>query len=45
MEEWKKKYPGAFIKEYDPVAGLRFNAWVEGICKLFETNKFPLLTS
>jgi len=30
MEEWKKKYPDAFEREYDPGAGLRFNAWVEG---------------
>ncbi len=30
MEEWKKDYPEAFNKEYDPASGLRFNAWVEG---------------
>jgi trimethylamine-N-oxide reductase (cytochrome c) len=30
MEEWKKAYPEAFEREYDPAAGLRFNAWVEG---------------
>lgn len=30
MEEWKKKYPDAFNREYDPASGLRFNAWVEG---------------
>ena len=30
MEEWKKQYPEAFAKEYDPDSGLRFNAWVEG---------------
>jgi len=30
MEEWKKQYPEAFEKEYDPASGLRFNAWVEG---------------
>jgi len=30
MEEWKKQYPEAFNKEYDPASGLRFNAWVEG---------------
>ena len=29
MEEWKKQYPEAFEREYDPAAGLRFNAWVE----------------
>jgi trimethylamine-N-oxide reductase (cytochrome c) len=30
MEEWKRKYPAAFEKEYEPASGLRFNAWVEG---------------
>jgi anaerobic selenocysteine-containing dehydrogenase len=30
MEEWKKQYPEAFAREYDPDSGLRFNAWVEG---------------
>jgi len=30
MEEWKKQYPAAFAREYDPASGLRFNAWVEG---------------
>ena len=30
MEEWKKQYPEAFNREYDPASGLRFNAWVEG---------------
>jgi anaerobic selenocysteine-containing dehydrogenase len=30
MEEWKKQYPEAFAREYDPASGLRFNAWVEG---------------
>ncbi|MBN1190339.1 MAG: molybdopterin-dependent oxidoreductase [Dehalococcoidales bacterium] len=30
MEEWKKKYPEAFKREYDAASGLRFNAWVEG---------------
>jgi anaerobic selenocysteine-containing dehydrogenase len=30
MEEWKKRYPEAFHREYDPAAGLRFNARVEG---------------
>jgi anaerobic selenocysteine-containing dehydrogenase len=28
MEDWKKKYPEAFAREYDPGSGLRFNAWV-----------------
>ncbi len=30
MEEWKRQYPEAFEKEYDPASGLHFNAWVEG---------------
>jgi anaerobic selenocysteine-containing dehydrogenase len=30
MEEWRRQYPVAFNKEYDPASGLRFNAWVEG---------------
>ena len=29
MEKWRKQYPEAFNKEYDPASGLRFNAWVE----------------
>jgi trimethylamine-N-oxide reductase (cytochrome c) len=29
MEEWRGRYPEAFTREYDPSAGLRFNAWVE----------------
>jgi molybdopterin guanine dinucleotide-containing S/N-oxide reductase-like protein len=28
MEKWKKQYPEAFAREYDPGSGLRFNAWV-----------------
>ncbi|MFC1905479.1 molybdopterin-dependent oxidoreductase [Chloroflexota bacterium] len=28
MEEWRKKYPEAFEREYEPESGLRFNAWV-----------------
>ncbi len=30
MDKWKKQYPTAFNREYDPASGLRFNAWVEG---------------
>jgi trimethylamine-N-oxide reductase (cytochrome c) len=30
MDGWKKKYPEAFDREYDPASGLRFNAWIEG---------------
>ncbi|MFC1905444.1 molybdopterin-dependent oxidoreductase [Chloroflexota bacterium] len=29
MEEWRKQYPEAFNREYDPASGLRFNAWIE----------------
>jgi anaerobic selenocysteine-containing dehydrogenase len=29
MEEWRRLYPDAFDREYDPAAGLRSNAWVE----------------
>jgi trimethylamine-N-oxide reductase (cytochrome c) len=28
MEEWRRDYPEAFAREYDPASGLRFNAWV-----------------
>jgi molybdopterin guanine dinucleotide-containing S/N-oxide reductase-like protein len=30
MEGWRKTYPEAFEREYDPASGLRFNGWVEG---------------
>jgi anaerobic selenocysteine-containing dehydrogenase len=29
MDEWRKNYPESFKREYDPAAGLRFNAWIE----------------
>ena len=29
MDEWREKYPAAFEREYDPAAGLRFDAWIE----------------
>jgi molybdopterin guanine dinucleotide-containing S/N-oxide reductase-like protein len=29
-DEWRRDYPEAFAREYDPASGLRFNAWVEG---------------
>jgi trimethylamine-N-oxide reductase (cytochrome c) len=29
-DEWRRDYPEAFKREYDPASGLRFNAWVEG---------------
>lgn len=28
MEAWRKEYPEAFTREYDPASGLRFNGWV-----------------
>jgi trimethylamine-N-oxide reductase (cytochrome c) len=28
MEEWRKLYPEAFAREYQPASGLQFNAWV-----------------
>jgi trimethylamine-N-oxide reductase (cytochrome c) len=30
MEDWRKQYPEAFSRDYDPACGLCFNAWVEG---------------
>ncbi len=30
MDDWRKKYPEAFARPYDPGSGLRFDAWVEG---------------
>jgi anaerobic selenocysteine-containing dehydrogenase len=29
MEEWRRQYPEAFEKEYDPASGLRFKSWVK----------------
>ena len=29
-EEWRRDHPEAFAREYDPGAGLRFDAWIEG---------------
>jgi anaerobic selenocysteine-containing dehydrogenase len=29
MEEWKRKYPEAFNRKYDPASGLCFDAWIE----------------
>ncbi len=28
MEVWRRKYPEAFKRDYDPASGLRFDAWV-----------------
>ena len=30
MDEWRRKYPEAFEREYDPASGPVFNTWVEG---------------
>jgi len=30
MEEWRKLYPEAFERKYDPASGLRFDGWIEG---------------
>jgi molybdopterin guanine dinucleotide-containing S/N-oxide reductase-like protein len=30
MDVWRKQYPDAFERPYDPASGLVFNAWVEG---------------
>jgi molybdopterin guanine dinucleotide-containing S/N-oxide reductase-like protein len=27
-DKWRREYPEAFEREYDPASGLRFNAWV-----------------
>ena len=29
MEAWKKQYPEAFERDYDPACGLRYSAWIE----------------
>jgi trimethylamine-N-oxide reductase (cytochrome c) len=29
MEEWRRQYPEAFERDYDPASGLRFDAWIE----------------
>ena len=30
MDQWRQNYPEAFERKYDPAAGLRFDAWIEG---------------
>jgi trimethylamine-N-oxide reductase (cytochrome c) len=30
MREWRKKYPEAFARDYDPESGLKYSSWVEG---------------
>jgi anaerobic selenocysteine-containing dehydrogenase len=29
MREWRKKYPEAFARDYDPDSGLKYSAWVD----------------
>ncbi|MFH1490473.1 MAG: molybdopterin dinucleotide binding domain-containing protein, partial [Pseudomonadota bacterium] len=29
MDQWRRDYPEAFEKKYDPASGLRFDAWIE----------------
>lgn len=31
MEQWKKQYPEAFARDYDPASGSRYRGWVEGV--------------
>jgi molybdopterin guanine dinucleotide-containing S/N-oxide reductase-like protein len=31
MDEWKKQYPDAFEREYDPAQGLCMSAWIDGV--------------
>jgi trimethylamine-N-oxide reductase (cytochrome c) len=28
MDRWRREYPAAFERKYDPAAGLRFDAWI-----------------
>ncbi len=30
MDQWRKDFPEAFERKYDPAAGLRFDAWIVG---------------
>jgi len=30
MDEWRKNYPEAFARDYDPAYGSLFSGWVEG---------------
>jgi hypothetical protein len=36
MNKWKKQYPVAFERKYDPAQGLTFEAWIK------EAKKFHL---
>jgi trimethylamine-N-oxide reductase (cytochrome c) len=28
MDQWRRDYPEAFHRSYDPASGLRFDAWI-----------------
>ncbi|EKD35447.1 MAG: hypothetical protein ACD_75C01907G0001, partial [uncultured bacterium] len=28
MDKWRREYPDAFARKYDPAAGLRVDAWI-----------------
>ena len=28
-EQWRRDYPEAFARKYDPASGLQFDAWIE----------------
>ena len=30
MDQWRREYPDAFERDYDPASGLKFNGWVQG---------------
>ena len=30
MDQWRREYPDAFERDYDPASGLRFDGWVTG---------------
>jgi len=30
MDKWRREYPDAFERDYDPASGLKFTGWVEG---------------
>ena len=30
MDKWRREFPEAFERDYDPSSGLRFDAWIEG---------------
>jgi len=30
MERWRRDYPEAFERKYNPDSGLQFDAWIDG---------------